>query len=212
MSERDTPSKESDGESEYGKLVVDSPESHPKPGDVVYSTRPSGIGVAPEPIVGRGESSPLEEGEIEGVIPPSPLWAMKMRRHAQLHLFHTRSDERIRDVIGDGDTTIYVIDDGRNHVMLGRRVGSTDDGAEYCLIARAPLDRYFELKDGEVAVSDAFNGAHDLRVCCITDLEDVATANVFDVESYSSAEEIPDDYLPGRPYISFADDLEITAD
>ncbi|MCL4445744.1 MAG: hypothetical protein M1134_02545 [Actinobacteria bacterium] len=207
------PDEDGDGESEYGRMVVDSPRSHPEPGDVVVTSVSPGTGVVPEPLVGRRLSSPLEDDEPEGVIPPSPLLAMKMRRHGQMHIFHSHDDDtRVRDVLGDGDETLYVIDDGRNHVMLGRRVGSTETGAEYSLIGRAQLEWYFSLKGGDVELREAFSQARDLRVCCTVSLEDVLTANVFDVENFASAAEIPEDYLPGHPYMSFADDLEVTAD
>ena len=48
----------------------------------------------------------------KGVIPASPLWAMKDRRHEQWpHLFG--HPDRIRVCLGTGDAAVYLIDDGR---------------------------------------------------------------------------------------------------
>ena len=85
------------------------------------------------PVTAPENATPLEEDEPEGTIPPSPLWAMKERRHEQLlHLFG--HPHRIRVRIGSGDAAVYVIDDGPRHCMIGRRVGATADGCVYSLI------------------------------------------------------------------------------
>ncbi len=75
------------------------------------------------PVTAPENATPLEEDETEGVIPPSPLWAMKERRHEQW--FHLGHPERIRACVGTGDAAVYAIDDGSHHCMIGRRVGAT---------------------------------------------------------------------------------------
>ncbi len=80
------------------------------------------------PVTAPENATPLEEDEPEGVIPPSPLWAMKERRHEQLlHLFG--HPHRIRVCVGSGDAAVYAIDDGTRHCMIGRRVGATPTAA-----------------------------------------------------------------------------------
>jgi hypothetical protein len=131
------------------------------------------------PVTAPEDATPLEEDEPEGVIPPSPLWAMKDRRHEQW--FHFGHPERIRVCLGSGDAAVYAIDDGSHHCMIGRRVGATLDGCVYSL-----------------AGSDAgLSGT----------VEAPGVSNIFDVDYYEHAEEIPDEYLPPSPFIEFVEDL-----
>ena len=105
---------------EWGEAVPAS-SGRPKPGDIITD---SGLAMTPGPMVGHDVSTPLEEDEPEHTIPPAPLWAMKDRRHTQWHLLpaHERHD-RIRECLDADDYTLYCIDDGRHHAMIGRRVG-----------------------------------------------------------------------------------------
>jgi hypothetical protein len=137
---------------------------------------------------------------------------MKDHRHIHWHLLpeHERHD-RVRDCIGTGDDAIYVIDDGRHHVTLGRSVGATADGCEYCLVGRAPYGRYEELLHQTVATTAAFDDATELALCGVAVEGGVESSNVFDVARYGTIEEIPSEYLPGAPFIRFTEDLEITA-
>jgi hypothetical protein len=164
-----------------------------------------------EPLLGNAAND-LEKGEPEGAVPPSPLWAMKFKRHIQWHLLpeHDRHDQ-IRDRIGSGDDAVYVIDDGRHHVMLGRRVGVSFDGCEYALLGRAPRERYEELKEHRMPEADAFTDADELALCGEINAEDPKTATVIDIAGYERLEDVPEDFLPGKPYIHFTEDLEITA-
>jgi hypothetical protein len=169
--------------------------------------------MVPEPIVGPDVDSPLGGDEPEGLIPPSPLWAMKDRRHTHWHLLpsHERHD-RLRQRVGEGDETVYAIDDGRHHVTLGRRVGVSPDSCEYCLVGRVELGHYEELLTGVVAVATAFDEADELVLCGVVAEDEVLAANVFDVDRYDDVSQVPRDYLPGSPYITFPEDLEITVD
>ena len=181
--------------------------SPPRPGEIIL---PGGF-VASEPLVGTGSSSPLEEDEPEGTIPPCPLWAMKERRHIQWHLLpsHNRH-ERIRDVVGTGDEAIYVIDDGGQHVMLGRRVGAVHGECEYCLLGRVGLEVYEELRQGQVQPASAFEDADELVLCGVAVEQDIRSSNIFDVEHYQDIVDVPPQYLPGAPFLNLDEDLDIT--
>jgi hypothetical protein len=195
---------------EWGEAVTPTPSHSAKPGDIVLEPD---VARLPAPLVGKDESTPLEEDEPEGVVPPCPLWAMKERRHIQWNLLpgHKRH-QRVRDCVGSGDEAIYVIDDGAHHVMLGRRVGARPDECEYCLIGRAPRQRYEDLRSHSVRPADAFADAVEITLCGVSVAESVLSSNVFDVTRYEHPGYIPVEYLPGAPFITFDKDLEITVD
>jgi hypothetical protein len=195
---------------EWGEAIAQASPDPPGPGDIILGSGPRAMS---EPLVGKDESTPLEDDEPEGVVPPCPLWAMKGRRHIQWHLLpsHERH-ERVRDCVGSGDDAIYVIDDGGHHVMLGRRLGARAGECEYCLIGRVPRERYDGLRQHAVAPADAFDGATGITVCAVADEGGVLSSNVFDVARYDDAGEIPAEYRPGAPFLELAEDLEITVD
>jgi hypothetical protein len=167
-----------------------------------------GTEAAAFPVTAPENATPLEEDEPEGVIPPSPLWAMKERRHEQLvHLFGHPS--RIRARLGSGDASVYAIDDGKHHCMIGRRVGATLDGCVYSLVARVTLDTYRSLASGAIDGRQAFLAGTEAGLSGT--VEDPGVSNVFDVDSYQHADDIPPEYLPPSPAIEFAQDLP-TAD
>ena len=160
------------------------------------------------PVTAPENATPLEEDEPEGTVPPSPLWAMKDRRHEQLpHLFG--HPHRIRACIGAGDDAIYAIDDGRRHCMLGRRVGATRDGCVYSLVTRVPIDVYRSLASGGLSGRDAFLAGSDAGLSGTVD--EPGVSNVFDVDFYERPDDIPAEYLPPAAFIDFAEDLP-TAD
>ena len=193
---------------EWGEAVT--PSERPAPGDVI---RGSGALAERTPFVGPDDSTPLEEDEPEGTVPPSPLWAMKLRRHVQWHLLPSRErHQRIRERVGDGDDAIYVIDDGAHHVMVGRRVGEKPDEVEYCLIGRQPREVFDGLRRRSVAPGTAFDGANELTLCGVAVEEGILSSNVFDVDRYDDASDIPTEYRPGSPFISFSEDLDIAVD
>jgi hypothetical protein len=192
---------------EWGQAVPGG--EAPKSGDIIVDKN---LGVAPEPLVGTGASSPLAEDESDSPIPPSPLWALKDRRHVQWHLLSSSErHERLRISIGEGDDLLYAIDDGRHHAMIGRRVGTSPSGVEYCLIGRVTTDDLNTLTNHDAALVDAFGMAHELMLCGVDQEDTIESSNVFDVARYESVEEIPTDYLPGASFHSFGGDLEITA-
>ena len=201
---------QSDGKEphEWGQAVPVSTGS-PKPGDIITE---SDLAISPEPLVGHDVSTPLEEDEPEHTIPPGPLWAMKERRHVQWHLLpaHERH-QRIRECLEADDYTLYCIDDGGHHAMIGRRVGVAPNGCEYSLIGRISRQRYEELRDEVVLLVNCFDTATEIRLCGVAIEEEIRSSNVFDVANYDSVDNIPDDYRPGSPFHRFSQDLEITA-
>lgn len=172
--------------------------------------RPDSMGTT-FPVTAPTDATPLDEGEPEDVIPPSPLWAMKDRRHEQL-LHPFGHAERIRQAIGDGDDTVYLIDDGRHHRMIGRRVGATGDGCVYSLIGRITRKTHQALVDGSIDARQAFLDAHELGLDgTAEDPNSANVSNIFDVAYYDHPEDVPVEYLPPNPFITFAEDLP-TAD
>jgi len=159
------------------------------------------------PVTAPENATPLSEDEPEGVIPSSPLWAMKERRHEQF--FHFGHPERIRVCIGEEDSAVYVIDDGSHHCMIGRRVGATLDGCVYSLVARVPRATYEALASGVIAGQQAFLDAHECGLSGT--VAEPGVSNVFDVDYYPHGEGIPIEYLPPSPFMEFAKDLP-TAD
>jgi hypothetical protein len=159
------------------------------------------------PVTAPEDATPLEEDEPEGIIPPSPLWAMKERRHEQW--FHLGHPERIRACVGAGDEAVYVIDDGSRHCMIGRRVGATLDGCVYSLVARVDKGTYESLASGAINGRSAFLAAHEAGLSGT--VEEPGVSNIFDVDYYQRPDEIPEEYLPPSPFIEFARDLP-TAD
>jgi len=196
------------GETSWGRAVPSSEQA--TPGDL-----PSGDGgwAREEPLIGKDEPSPLADDEPEGTVPPSPLWAMKDRRHVQWHLLpsHERH-QRLRERLGSGDETVYAIDDGAKHVMIGRPIATLADQCDYCLIGRIPIDRFEELRRSQAPVTKAFDGAAELTVCGIAEVDRILTTNIFDVAHYEDLADVPPEYLPGSPVRVLTQPLEITAD
>jgi hypothetical protein len=137
---------------------------------------------------------------------------MKERRHIQWHLLpaHERH-ERIRECLEADDYTLYCIDDGGHHAMIGRRVGTAPSGCEYSLIGRISRQRYEELRDEVVLLVNCFDTATEIRLCGVVVEEEIRSSNVFDVANYDSVDDIPEDYRPGSPFHRFSQDLQITA-
>lgn len=193
---------------EYGEAVLAS-SGHAEPGDIIIDPN---LTISPEPLVGDDVSSPLEEDEPEHTIPPAPLWAMKDHRHIQWHLLpsHERHD-RIRECLDADDFTLYCIDDGAHHAMVGRRVGDSPSGCEYVLLGRVTRERYEQLRDEVVLLTNSFDTAEEMILCGVVIEEGILSSNVIDIASYGSIDDVPEAYRPGSPFQHFPDDLEITA-
>ena len=152
-----------------------------------------------------GASTPLELAESEGTIPPAPLWAMKDRRHYSGPRSHVE-DMRVRAQLGAGGDALYFIDDGRDHVMMGRRVGQNPERCIYCLIGRLKLEEYQDLENGTKPLEQAFDDARDISLMGV--YEDESTSSeVFAVQHYRHARDIPAEYLPPSPFIEFDTDI-----
>jgi hypothetical protein len=158
----------------------------------------------------RGSSNPyfipdtsiaFEEDDSAGVIPICALWAMKYKQHG--HLFG-KAEAVIRKQLGEGDHSIYVIDDGRKHCLVSRNVGTTPDGCTYCLVGQIDVGVYERLVDDATLTDTIFSEARDLSLCSVYENEQ-AVSNVLDVQSFAHVEDVPSDYLPPHPRIEFTD-------
>jgi len=129
-----------------------SPSRTPPTRSRRHRCRPRVLGHA-RALVGRAESTPLEDDEPEGTIPPSPLWAMKTGAHPVAPPPHTSATTGSAPS-READGTVYVIDDGRHHVSSDGE--SIDAECEYCLIGRCQIERYEQLASGAVPALDAF--------------------------------------------------------
>jgi hypothetical protein len=187
---------------EFGTAFTPAAGEHPRPGDVIDD--PS-LGIAPEPIVGRDASTPLEE-EPDHDIPASTLWALKDHRHVHWHLLpsHERH-ERLRLTVGEGTSEVSVIDDGARHAMVGRLVATAPGGVEYVLVGRVSRET------AESDLADPFASAEELALVGVAVERDISSSNLFDVARYSSVADVPAGYLPGSPVQALAEPLEITA-
>lgn len=156
------------------------------------------------PIDAPDSVTPLDADEDEGDVPAALLWALKDRRHEQF--FHPFGHpERIRRRLGDGDEAVFLIDDGSHHCMIGRLVGESPDSCVYSLVARITRTAADEIATGVVTATVALLTSHEAGLVGTAVAPGVK--NVFDVEWYHDAEQIPEAYLPGAPYLHFAEDL-----
>lgn len=155
------------------------------------------------PVDAPVDPTPLGEDEPEGTVPASPLFAMKERRHEQWGLFG--HPDRIRECVGAGDAAVYVIDDGKHHRMIGRRVGAGRDEVTYSLVARVDRATHEGLASGAISGAEAFARSHEAGLVALGRNDD--TVNLFDVEHYAHPDEIPAEYLPPQPFITFQEDL-----
>lgn len=178
----------------------------PQPGDIVVDPD---FGIAPEPLVGSGASSPLNESA--SIIPEAALIAMKDRRHSQWFKVLTGEiSDDLELIIGDGASTLYVLGDRKHHAMMSRIVGSSPN-CRYVLLGRITMDHLQELVDGALAPKDAFGVAADIELVAIASVDSIATANILEVASYPDGRAIPAEYRVGHQAHHFAADLEISA-
>jgi hypothetical protein len=155
---------------------------------------------SPTPVFVPKTSTPLQEDTADAALPTFALWAMKYLRH--VHIFG-RADEEIRQTLGDGDHTVYVLDDGRNHCLVSRKVGTSPDGCTYCLVARIPVSTYEDLVDG-ASLDSAFSKARSFSLCAVFEASD-GVSNVAVSQRYETVDEVPREYLPPNPPISFTE-------
>jgi hypothetical protein len=177
----------------------------PKPGDIVIDPE---LPYAPEPLVGDGAANPLEDEEA-GAVPEIPLLAMKEHRHTQWSaILGLGQHMPLRLEIGDGQSAVYAIDDGKHHAVLGRVVAASS-AATYCLVGRITMDELQSLIDETIPTTAAFEAAQELCLFGIATVASVASTNVFEVERYATFGEVPDAYRVGTPVATLAHDLDI---
>jgi hypothetical protein len=189
---------------EYGKAVA--PGETPAPGDIIKDGETL---IAPEPLVGTGASTPLDD-EPEHSIPSPVLWVMKDRRHIQWHLLPRHEQhEQLRLAIGHGDETVYAIDDGAHHATIARLVGTAPGNVEYVLVGRVGRGDLENLQASS-STKRAFDEASELGLLGVSVDESIESSNIFDVARYGSSLDIPGTYLPGNKVHRFSEGLEIT--
>jgi hypothetical protein len=159
----------------------------------------TGFRGSPNPVFVPSTSTSLEEHDPDGVIPPFALWAMKYRRHS--HLF-SRADVKIRQRFGTGDHTVYVIDDGRDHAMVARMVGTDPDGCTYALVAQITMEAYEQLTDGGPVTGHLFAEARNHALCSVY-VAEKAISNVSLVEEYDEMDQVPTEYRLPHPPVAF---------
>ena len=162
----------------------------------------AGIGISPV-LFEPDKSTPLEPDSPDATIPAAALWAMEDRKHGSI-LSGVDEDETIRCRLGEGDLTLYVMDDGRSHCMICRVVGEDDDSCIYCLVARIGLDQFGQLRDQQTPLDDAFVDARDISLSAVFESE--TASNVVPVQHYRRLVDVPVEYLPGHPFLHFTDD------
>ena len=190
--------------SDTGQVDGDSPFQSRADGQLHFEP---GTAANTFPVTAPEDATPLMEDEPEGTIPASPLYAMKERAHGGIHIFGHPA--RIRARAGHADGTVFAIDDGPRHCMIGRRVGATSDSCVYSLVARVDLATWQALQSGAIDGRQTFLSAHEAGLSGTVETDGVS--NVFDVDWYQRPEDIPGAYLPPAPFITFAQDLP-TAD
>ncbi|MGD0321725.1 MAG: hypothetical protein ABSC00_09025 [Acidimicrobiales bacterium] len=166
----------------------------------VSGTSPGAIGISPLLF----EPEPVEEGDSEETIPSALLLALKDRMHSRRSC-KPGEPGYVHRRLGVADQAIFLIDDGKDHCMVGRLVGETPDGCAYCLVARVSVYRCEQLADGDVPLTDAFSDAHDLSLCGVFE-EEQGFSNVLLVQHYRSVDGVPPDYLPPSPFLEFTDE------
>ena len=145
-----------------------------------------------------GDELPDGEDEIA-----SATWlAMRIRMHSHRRL-EAGDEGRIRRRWGDDDDAVYVIDDGPDHCMVGRLVGLAPD-CVYCLVGRISSERYEDVEVGDLDWTEVFAEARDISLCGVVE-DEGASGNVFLVQHYRRARQVPADYLPGSPFLEFTD-------
>jgi hypothetical protein len=156
----------------------------------------------PAPVFVPKSSTPLEEDDdASGGVPAFALWAMKYKRHG--HLF-SRADIDVRERFGRADDAVFVIDDGRTHCMVSRKVGTGVDGCTYCLVGRIDLAAYEALVDDGALADDIFNEAGELCLVVVFEAQE-AVSNVSSVLDFANINEVPIEYLPPGPALVFGE-------
>jgi hypothetical protein len=123
---------------------------------------------------------------------------MKYLRHRQLR---SSIDDQIRWAHTDGDpgTAAYVIEDGDDHCMLSRTVGSGPD-ATYELVARVRRLDFEEVRAGWGEIANLWEKAREITLCAGAQ---GVVSNVVRVSSYKRLKNVPEQYLPPSDLVAF---------
>jgi hypothetical protein len=159
----------------------------------------AGIG----PILSRPtKSTPLDSDSDPSDIPSGPLWAMKYLRHGRLQ---SSIEQQIRWASTDGDpgTAAYVIDDGDDHCMLSRTVGS-GPGVTYQLVERVNRLDFEDVRAGWAELADLWEKGSEITLCAVAQ---GAVSNVVRVASYRRLDSVPSEYLSPSDLITFDESL-----
>jgi len=160
-----------------------------------------GLRGAPTPVFVPKSSTPLEAEDSDGAMPPFALWTMKYLQHG--HLF-SKAESVIRESYGDGDHVVYVMDDGRKHCLISRLVGTSSEGCVYPLVGRITIEAYERLVDDHTLTDRIFDEADSLCLCAVFEARE-AVSNVSVVRSFAGVDEVPPEYLPPGPALTFTD-------
>ncbi len=169
----------------------------------LLKTADGGLGHSPLLSEPKG-TTPLDTHETEDSIPSVILWAMKYLRHGW---FNTSSDsDPVRWQSGEEDkhSAVYVMDDGRDHCMVARFVGSSPDGCTYCLVTRTKRLDFEDVRYGRAEASALFSLGHAFSLCSVVE---GSISNVVRVAGYRRYRDVPADYLPPSKFIEFVESL-----
>lgn len=147
-------------------------------------------------------STPLDARESEDPIPVVILWAMRYLRHGW---FNTSSDAdpiRWKSEEEDEHSAVYVIDDGHDHCMVARFVGSSPDGCTYCLVTRTKRLDFEDVRYGRTEAPTLFSLGRSFTLCGVIE---GSISNVVRVAEYRRYREVPVHYLPPSTFIQFAE-------
>jgi hypothetical protein len=78
----------------------------------------------------------------------------------------------------------------------------------YCLIGEIGLEAYEELVDDATLVDDIFGRARELCLVVVYEAEQ-AVSNVSSIRDFADVSEMPAEYLPPGPVITFRDVLDV---
>jgi hypothetical protein len=105
------------------------------------------------------------------------------------------------DVTGsDEGGPVYVIDDGSDHCMVARLVGSSPDGCTYSLVARIKRPDFDDVRAGWAPATDLFTRGKEFTLCGVVE---GSVSNVVRVAGYRRYKHVPVEYLPPSPFIRF---------
>jgi len=162
-------------------------------------------GFGQSPLLSEPKSStPLDSLETDKAIPSVVLWAMKYMRRGLFSA--TSGSDVIRWKSGDEDERLatFAIDDGYDHCMVGRIVGSSPDGCTYCLVTRVKRLDFEEVRQGVTEESALISLGRSFSLCGVIE---GSTSNVVRVAGYRRYRDVPSEYLPPSPFIQFAETL-----